>query len=144
MRAVGLITAMTVAAALAGACDSGGAKEQVDHGAAGKQSTITGCITKGDNGRSFVLHAENEARPQGNEVGGRPASAPLVYRLEGDRAQDIENNVGSHVKVTGYLETVPVHASGDSGGTLKPAPTTGANVRSEPFAQRRALRGTLQ
>jgi hypothetical protein len=133
MNTLRTITAIAAAAALVAACDSSGAKEQVDHGAAGKPSTLTGCITNGDNGRSFVLQAENEPQPQGNEVSGRPASAPNVYRLEGDRRQDIENNVGAHVKVTGHLETIPVHASGDSGGTLKPAPTSGANVDPQDY-----------
>jgi hypothetical protein len=115
--------------AMAIACGTESAREQVEHGAAGKASTLTGCLTRGDNGRSLVLRAENEPQLQGNERPERPLSSPNVYRLEAaDRTIEMERHVDSRVRVNGSLETVPVHASGDANGTIQPAPTSGANT----------------
>jgi hypothetical protein len=116
-------------AALTWACDAGTSK-QVDLGTGGKPSTLTGCLTRGDSGRSIILRSENTPQPQGNERPERPASAPNVYRVESDQADHVgvEDHVGSRVTVTGFLQAVPVHASGDANGTLQPAATSGANT----------------
>jgi hypothetical protein len=121
-------TSIAITCAITLACSSESAVEQVDHGSAGKESSLTGCVTQGDNGRSFILRAENEPQPQGNERPERPTSSPNVYRLAAYESLNIERHVNNRVTVTGYLETVPVHAAGDAGGTLVPAPTSGVNT----------------
>jgi hypothetical protein len=130
------VTAAPAVMALAGvmslACDNT-AKDQVGHGAAGKPSTLTGCLTSGDNGRSILLRAENPAQPQGNERPERPSSSPDVYRVESDRTDtlDISRHVNSRVTVTGYVHAVPAHATGDADGTLQRPPTSGANTKPQ-------------
>jgi hypothetical protein len=106
-------------------------KDQLDNGAAGKESSITGCLQRGDDGGSFVLHADNEPTPQGNERDNRQMSAARTYRVVADQNQDISGNVGARVKLTGYVETVPVHASGDRNGSAQPAGTSGVNTKPQ-------------
>jgi hypothetical protein len=111
-------------------CSDSSAK-RTDEGAAGKESSITGCLVRGDDGRSFIVRAEDQPQPQGNERPDRPASAASVYRVHAEPRQDLNENVDTRVKLTGYLETVPVHAAGDADGSLKPAPTSGANTKPQ-------------
>jgi hypothetical protein len=113
-------------------CDRG-VTDQVDHGAAGKPSTLTGCLTSGDNGRSIILRAENQPQLQGNERLDRPMSEPNVYRVESDRTDtvNIDDHVNSRVTVTGYVQSVPAHATGDANGTLQRPPTSGANTQPQ-------------
>jgi hypothetical protein len=124
--------ALAVAAMVSAGCDTS-AKDQVGHGAAGKPSSLIGCLTLGDNGQSIILRAENEPQRQGNERPERAASSPNVYRVETDRVDsvDVKSHVNSRVTVTGYVHAVPAHASGDANGNLQRPPTTGANTRTQ-------------
>jgi hypothetical protein len=133
MRAIFAVPAAVALAGLVSAGCDNSAKDQVGHGAAGKPSTLTGCLTRGDNGQSILLRAENAAQPQGNERPERPSSAPNVYRVESDRTDtiDISRHVNSRVTVTGYVQAVPVHATGDADGTLQRPPTSGANTKPQ-------------
>jgi hypothetical protein len=106
-------------------------RDQTDHGAAGKQSSVTGCLMRGDNGQSYILRAENEPQPQGNERPERPTSSAGVYRISADHSVDVSGSVGARVKVTAYLETVPVAATGDANGSIEPAATSGSKPQDE-------------
>jgi len=136
MRVFGCSTATVfVAAACTFACGHG--SNQVDLGSGGKSSTVTGCLSYGDNGKSIVLRSENPVQPQGNERPERPASATNVYRLETDQFDrvGVKDRVGSRVSVTGFVQAVPVPASGDANGTLQPAQTSGANATPQDQRQ---------
>src|SRR5215211_8661383 len=86
-------------------CSGQSAKDQVEHGSAGKPSNLTGCLARGDDGGSFILRAENEPQPQGNERPERLSSAPHIYRLEAhhDYEDDLRSNVNFRVELTGSV-----------------------------------------
>jgi hypothetical protein len=129
-----------VAAAVAGlftvSCGGPSPGNGAPQGAAGKESTITGCLTRGDNGESFIVRAENEPQPQGNERPERPTSAPGVYRVTtGDHTMDVGEHIDARVRLRGHLVTIPVQAAGDANGTLQAAPGGGDN-NTKPQDQR--------
>ena len=65
-----------------------------------------------------------------------PRSAPSVYRLEAhyDYEDDLRENLNSRVELTGNVQTIPVHASGDA------RPSTRRHKRSRNATPRQSNR----
>ena len=124
-------------AAFAAACERS-AKQQIVAGTAGPEKTLTGCLQRGDDGKSFVIRvaqtdvAANQPQKQQPD---KPTQEkqPAMYRVVAPSSVQLSAHLGERVSVTGNTIEVPVNVT-DEKGLREPVGTTGRTPSNDPDA----------
>jgi hypothetical protein len=113
------------------ACNGKSAKDQVANGAGGPEMTLTGCLEQSDQEQNYVLRAA--------EGGPRPGA---TYRVTSPGQVNLAEHVGSRVRITGNIVTVPVNTADDRRAGAEATGTSGdlkSGANTKPQEQRTDL-----